>query len=79
VPADSSADWEHLRCGRQFPARSFDAQRPQLAFQIEWSRYRAGFVPVDVSTFGRNQVARLEQLIAAKGLGPRVLILGRRQ
>jgi uncharacterized protein YukE len=82
APQGSAADWLD-EAGRtydavgNFPPQFFDRQWPQLAFQIERHLDKADFVPVDVSTFTPQQVAKVEQLIAAKGLGPRVFILGR--
>jgi hypothetical protein len=45
--------------------------------QIELHLYEADYVPVDVSKFSREQVARIEQLISERGLAPRVFIVGR--
>ena len=82
APEESSADWLDEAGNSDdavgnFPARFFDAQWPQLAFQIERHLSQAGFVPVDVSAFSPEQVARIELLIAERGLGPRVFLWGR--
>jgi uncharacterized protein YukE len=82
APEGSSADWldaagNSYDAVGNFPPQFFDAQWPQLAYQIERHLAKADFVPVDVSTFSAEQVARVELLIAERGLGPRVFILGR--
>ncbi|MFF5180655.1 WXG100 family type VII secretion target [Micromonospora sp. NPDC000316] len=81
APADSSADWVDS-AGRtydavgNFPGQFFDRQWPQLQYQIERHLDKADLVPVDVSRFSAEQVARIEQFIEARGLGPRVFIVG---
>jgi hypothetical protein len=60
-----------------FPSQFFETQWTQFAFQIERHLSKADFVPVDVSTFTPEQVARVERLIVEKDLAPRVFILGR--
>ncbi|MEU7923832.1 WXG100 family type VII secretion target [Micromonospora sp. NPDC049107] len=78
----SSADWVD-ESGRtydavgNFPAQFFDRQWPQLQYQIERHLDKADLVPVDVSQFIPEQVARIEQFIADRNLGPRVFIVGK--
>ncbi|MFE9914084.1 WXG100 family type VII secretion target [Micromonospora sp. NPDC005553] len=80
--ADSSADWVD-EAGRtydavgNFPAQFFDRQWPQLQYQIERHLDKADLVPVDVAQFNPEQVARIEQFIADRSLGPRVFIVGK--
>ncbi|MEU9510203.1 WXG100 family type VII secretion target [Micromonospora sp. NPDC048170] len=82
APANSSADWVD-DAGRTYDAvgnfsnQFFDRQWPQLQYQIERHLDKADLVPVDVSQFTVEQVARIEQFIAARGLGPRVFIVGK--
>jgi hypothetical protein len=78
----SSADWVD-DAGRSydavgnFPPQYFDQQWPQFQFQIERHLDKADLVPVDVSKFTPDQVARIEQFIADRNLAPRVFILGK--
>ncbi|MCG5470445.1 WXG100 family type VII secretion target [Micromonospora sp. LAH09] len=80
--ADSSADWVD-EAGRtydavgNFPARFFDRQWPQLQYQIERHLDKADLVPVDVGQFNPEQVARIEQFITDRSLGPRVFTVGK--
>ncbi|MFI6271445.1 WXG100-like domain-containing protein [Micromonospora zamorensis] len=80
--ADSSADWVD-EGGRtydavgNFPAQFFDRQWPQLQYQIERHLDKADLVPVDVAQFNPEQVARIEQFITDRSLGPRVFTLGK--
>ncbi|MEV4543964.1 WXG100 family type VII secretion target [Micromonospora echinaurantiaca] len=82
APADSSADWVD-GTGRtydavgNFPAQFFDRQWPQLQYQIERHLDKADLVPVDVSRFSAGQVAKIEQFIADRQLGPRVFVVGK--
>ncbi|MGY3520632.1 WXG100-like domain-containing protein [Micromonospora sp. PTRAS2] len=82
APEGSSADWVD-GSGRtydavgNFPGQYFDRQWPQLQYQIERHLTKADLVPVDVSQFSGEQVARIEQFIADRGLGPRVFIVGK--
>ncbi|MEU8110847.1 WXG100 family type VII secretion target [Micromonospora sp. NPDC048947] len=82
APADSSADWVD-GAGRtydavgNFPAQFFDRQWPQLQYQIERHLDKADLVPVDVAQFNPEQVARIEQFITDRSLGPRVFIVGK--
>ncbi|WFE55425.1 WXG100 family type VII secretion target [Micromonospora sp. WMMD712] len=82
APEGSSADWID-GSGRtydavgNFPSQYFDRQWPQLQYQIERHLTKADLVPVDVSQFSGEQVARIEQFIADRGLGPRVFIVGK--
>jgi hypothetical protein len=82
APKGSSADWVD-EAGKtydavgNFPPQYFDRQWPQLQFQIERHAGKADLVPVDVSTFSTEQVAKVEQFIADKNLGPRVFIVGK--
>ncbi|MEU7750481.1 WXG100 family type VII secretion target [Micromonospora sp. NPDC049171] len=82
APADSSADWVD-DAGRtydavgNFPAQFFDRQWPQLQYQIERHLDKADLVPVDVVQFNPEQVARIEQFITDRNLGPRVFIVGK--
>ncbi|WP_410813754.1 WXG100 family type VII secretion target [Micromonospora sp. 067-2] len=82
APADSSADWVD-DAGRtydavgNFPGQFFDRQWPQLQYQIERHLDKADLVPVDVSKFSPEQVARIEQFIGDRSLGPRVFIVGK--
>jgi hypothetical protein len=81
APAGSSADWVD-GTGRtydavgNFPTQFFDGQWPQLQYQIERHLGKADLVPVDVSKFSPDQVAKIVQFIADKDLGPRVFIVG---
>jgi uncharacterized protein YukE len=81
APAGSSADWVD-GTGRtydavgNFPTQFFDRQWPQLQYQIERHLGKADLVPVDVSKFSPDQVAKIVQFIADKDLGPRVFIVG---
>ncbi|MGW3615572.1 WXG100-like domain-containing protein [Micromonospora arida] len=80
--ADSSADWVD-EAGRtydavgNFPGQFFDRQWPQLQYQIERHLDKADLVPVDVAQFTPEQVARIEQFITDRSLGPRVFIVGK--
>lgn len=82
APAGSRADWID-ESGRSydavgnFPPQFFDQQWPQFSYQIERHLGKADYVPVDVSRFTPEQVARIEIFIAERGLGPRVFLLGR--
>ncbi|MFF0318786.1 WXG100 family type VII secretion target [Micromonospora sp. NPDC005252] len=82
APPASSADWVD-EAGRtydavgNFPAQFFDRQWPQLQYQIERHLDKADLVPVDVSQFVPEQVARIEQFITDRNLGPRVFIVGK--
>ncbi|MEH1163921.1 WXG100 family type VII secretion target [Micromonospora sp. CPCC 205539] len=82
APGDSSADWVD-DAGRtydavgNFPRQFFDRQWPQLQYQIERHLDKADLVPVDVSRFSPEQVARIEQFITDRNLGPRVFIVGK--
>lgn len=82
APADSSADWID-EAGRTydavgpFPPQYFDRQWPQFTFQVERHLDKADLVPVDVSSFTPAQVAKIEEFIIERNLGPRVFILGR--
>ncbi|MHA4947125.1 WXG100-like domain-containing protein [Micromonospora sp. SD19] len=82
APADSSADWVD-DAGRtydavgNFPGQYFDRQWPQLQYQIERHLDKADLVPVDVSRFAPEQVARIEQFIGDRRLGPRVFVVGK--
>ncbi|MET7951176.1 WXG100 family type VII secretion target [Micromonospora sp. NPDC005324] len=82
APADSSADWVD-EAGRtydavgNFPAQFFDRQWPQLQYQIERHLDKADLVPVDVAQFNPEQVARIEQFLTDRSLGPRVFIVGK--
>jgi hypothetical protein len=82
APHGSSADWVD-DAGRSydavgnFPPQYFDQQWPQFQFQIERHLDKADLVPVDVSKFTPDQVARIEQFIADRNLAPRVFILGK--
>jgi uncharacterized protein YukE len=60
-----------------FPSAFFERQWPRFSEQIELHLKKADYVPVDVSTFSRAQVARVEEFINQKGLGSRVFIVGR--
>ena len=70
--------------------RSYDAVGPFAAhrFERQWARFsqqivlhlkKADLVPVDVSQFTADQVAKVEKFVTEQGLAPRVFILGRRQ
>jgi uncharacterized protein YukE len=81
APAGSPADWvDHT--GRtydavgNFPTQFFDRQWSRLQYQIERHLRKADLVPVDVSKFSPDQVAKIVQFIADKDLGPRVFIVG---
>lgn len=82
APAGSSADWVD-ETGRtydavgNFPAQFFDRQWPQLQYQIERHLDKAELVPVDVSRFSAGQIAKIEQFIADRQLGPRVFVVGK--
>ncbi|MGC4806476.1 hypothetical protein ACLQ2V_15745, partial [Micromonospora sp. DT233] len=82
APAGSSADWVD-GAGRtydavgNFPSQFFERQWPQLQYQIERHLGKADLVPVDVSRFSAEQIARVEQFIADRRLGPRVFIVGK--
>lgn len=83
APDGHPADWldeagKSYDAVGNFPSQFFDVQWKQFAYQIERHLSKADVVPVDVSTFTPEQVARVEQLIAEKGLSPRVIVLGRR-
>jgi hypothetical protein len=81
APGGSSADWVD-EAGRtydavgNFPSQYFDKQWPQLQYQIERHLDKAELVPVDVSKFTPEQVAKIQQFIADKNLGPRVFVVG---
>jgi hypothetical protein len=81
APVGSSADWVD-QGGRtydavgNFPNQYFDKQWPQLQYQIERHLGKAELVPVDVSKFTPEQVARIQQFIADKNFGPRVFFVG---
>jgi uncharacterized protein YukE len=81
APSGSSADWVD-DAGRtydavgNFPAQYFERQWPQLQYQIERHLDKADLVPVDVSRFSADQVAKIVEFIADRKLGPRVFIVG---
>ncbi|MDG4757444.1 hypothetical protein [Micromonospora sp. WMMD710] len=82
APVESSADWvdeaeRTYDAVGNFPAQFFDRQWPQLQYQIVRHLDKADLVPVDVSKFTSEQVARLEQFITDRGLGPRVFVVGK--
>ncbi len=82
APAGSSADWvdETRRtydAVGNFPAQFFDRQWPQLQYQIERHLDKADLVPVDVAQFNPEQIARIEQFITDRNLGPRIFIVGK--
>ncbi|MFG1654506.1 WXG100 family type VII secretion target [Micromonospora sp. NPDC049275] len=82
APTESSADWVD-EAGRtydavgNFPAQFFERQWPQLQYQIERHLDKADLVPVDVSRFTPEQVARIERFITERRLGPRVFLVGK--
>ncbi len=82
APAGSRADWID-ESGRSYdavgslPSQFFDQQWPQFSYQMERHLGKADYVPVDVSRFTPEQIARVDSFIAERGLGPRVFILGR--
>lgn len=82
APEGHSADWidqagKSYDAVGNFPPQFFDRQWPRLSEQIVLHLNKADYVPVDVSTFAPDQVARIEQFITEKGLAPRVFIIGR--
>lgn len=81
APAGSKADWvdeaqQTYDAVGNFPAQYFDRQWDQLQYQIERHLDKANFVPVDVSKFTPDQIAKVEKFIADKGFGPRVFLVG---
>ncbi|GGK87025.1 WXG100 family type VII secretion target [Mangrovihabitans endophyticus] len=82
APSSSRADWFDET------DRSYDAVGPfdPKYFERQWRRFseqivlhlkKADLVPVDVSQFTPQQVARIEAFIARTNLAPRVFIVGR--
>lgn len=79
APKGSSADWVDANghtydAVGNFPAEHFDRQWDNFTRQIERHLDKADFVPVDVSTFSPEQIARVREFI--EPLGPRVFIVG---
>ena len=79
APAPQGADWvgsdgKAYDAVGNFPARFFDQQWEQLQFRIQDHLNKADYVPVDVSQFTPEQVARIREFV--EPLGPRVFIVG---
>ena len=82
APAEHPADWLDERemsydAVGNFPPEFFERQWPRFSEQVERHLLKADFVPVDVAKFSPEQIARIEQFIAARDLAPRVFIVGR--
>jgi hypothetical protein len=82
APDGHSADWldeagKSYDAVGNFPPQYFERQWPRFSEQIELHLGKADYVPVDVSRFAPEQIARIDQFIAEKGLAPRVFVLGR--
>jgi hypothetical protein len=81
APRGSSYDWVD-EAGTTYDAvgnfspQYFDEQWLQFQYQIERHLGKADIVPVDVSQFTPEQVAKVKQFLADKELGPRVRIVG---
>ena len=82
APAGHPADWldengKSYDAVGPFPPEFFDREWPRFSMRMELHSLKADFVPVDVSRFSREQVARIERFIMDKELAPRVFIVGR--
>lgn len=68
APAQQGADWvgsdgKTYDAVRNFPSRFFDQQWEQLQFRIQDHLNKADHVPVDVSQFTPEQVARVREFV----------------
>ena len=82
APEGHSCDWldetsKSYDAVGNFPPQFFDQQWPPFSEQIELHLNKADHVPVDMSRFSPEQVARIELFDSEKGLAPRVFIVGR--
>jgi uncharacterized protein YukE len=82
APKESRADWID-EAGRSYDAvgpfepEFFDREWVRFSARMELHLEKADLVPVDVSKFTPQQIARIEQFIADRELSPRVFIVGR--
>jgi uncharacterized protein YukE len=60
-----------------FDARHFDSQWPNLQTKIVDHLAKADIVPIDVSKFTPEQVAKIAQFVSDNGLAPRAFLVGR--
>jgi hypothetical protein len=60
-----------------FDARHFDRQWPNLQTKIIDHLGKADVVPIDVSRFTPEQVAKIAQFVSDNGLAPRAFLVGR--
>ena len=79
---DPKVDWVDAATGKtydavgNFPARHFDQQWPNLQTRIVDHLAKADYVPVDVSQFTPEQIAKVQKFITDNGLGPRAFLVG---
>ncbi|MEV4417451.1 pre-toxin TG domain-containing protein [Catellatospora sp. NPDC049609] len=77
-----NVDWVDTATGKtydavgNFPARHFDQQWPNLQTRIVDHLAKADYVPVDVSQFTPDQIAKVQKFITDNGLGPRAFLVG---
>ncbi|HCT76956.1 MAG TPA: hypothetical protein DGT23_10275 [Micromonosporaceae bacterium] len=80
--ADPKVDWVDNATGKtydavgNFPAKHFDQQWPHLQTKIVDHLAKADYVPVDVSKFTPDQIAKVQKFITDNGLGPRAFLVG---
>ncbi|GIH05099.1 hypothetical protein Rhe02_31660 [Rhizocola hellebori] len=79
---DPSVDWVDNATGKtydavgNFPQQHFDAQWPNLQTKIIDHLAKADYVPVDVSQWTPDQIAKVQKFITDNGLGPRAFLVG---
>jgi hypothetical protein len=80
--SDPSVDWVDEATGAtydavgNFPSQHFDAQWPNLQTKIVDHLAKADYVPVDVSQWTPEQIAKVQKFITDNGLGPRAFLVG---
>ncbi|MEU7820823.1 pre-toxin TG domain-containing protein [Catellatospora sp. NPDC049133] len=79
---DPKVDWVDNATGKtydavgNFPSRHFDQQWPNLQTRIVDHLAKADYVPVDVSQFTPDQIAKVQKFITDNGLAPRAFLVG---
>jgi hypothetical protein len=79
---DPRVDWVDANTGKtydavgNFPAKHFDRQWPNLQTKIIDHLAKADFVPIDVSQFTPDQIAKIQKFITDNGLAPRAFLVG---
>jgi len=79
---DPRVDWIDIKTGKtydavgNFPSKHFETQWPNLKSKIMDHLAKADFVPIDVSQFTLEQIAKVAQFIADEGLAPRAFLVG---